>query len=79
MSELLNQLRGLLPPEQPVMLLADRGLGTSPAWQEHLSNTGWHYLLRVQSSTLIRLSGQKPQPLRRLVAMVNAGRLRSSV
>lgn len=67
MNELLNQLHDLLPPEQPALLLADRGLGTSPTWQEHLSNTGWHYLLRVQVSTLIRLSGQKPQPLRRLV------------
>ena len=67
MSELLSQLRSLLPPEQTVLLLADRGLGTSPTWQERLSNSGWPYLLRVQRSTLIRLPGQKPQPLRRLV------------
>ena len=67
MSELLDQLRSLLPPQQMAMLLADRGLGTSPAWQERLSNSGWQYLLRVQRSTLIRLPGQKPQPLRRLV------------
>lgn len=67
MNALLKQLHDLLPPEQATLLLADRGLGTSPTWQDHLSNTGWHYLLRVQVSTLIRLSGQKPQPLRRLV------------
>ena len=67
MSALLSQLHSLLPPEQAALLLADRGLGTSPTWQEHLSDSGWRYLLRVQRSTLIRLSGQKPQPLGRLV------------
>jgi len=67
MSGLLSQLHSLLPPEQAALLLADRGLGTSPTWQERLSDSGWRYLLRVQRSTLIRLPGQKPQPLRRLV------------
>jgi hypothetical protein len=67
MSELLAQLRALLPPEQMTLLLADRGLGTSPTWQERLSTSGWPYLLRVQCSTLIRLPNHKPQPLRRLV------------
>lgn len=68
MSDLLAQLRSHLPSDQPALLLADRGLGTSPTWQERLSDSGWQYLLRVQRSTLIRLPGQKPQPLRRLVA-----------
>jgi hypothetical protein len=67
MSALLRQLHSLLPSEQGPLLLADRGLGTSPTWQERLSDSGWQYLLRVQRSTLIRLPGQKPQPLRRLV------------
>jgi Transposase DDE domain len=67
MSELLVQLRALLPPEQTALLLADRGLGTSPTWQERLSDSGWQYLLRLQRSTLIRLPNHKPQPLRRLV------------
>ena len=67
MSELLSQLHSLLPAEQEALLLADRGLGTSPTWQERLSDSGWQYLLRVQRSTLIRLPGQKPQPLHRLV------------
>ncbi|MCA0456620.1 MAG: transposase [Chloroflexi bacterium] len=68
MNELLAELRHHIPSDQTALLLADRGLGTSPAWQERLSDTGWQYLLRVQRSTLIRLPGQKPQPLRRLVA-----------
>jgi hypothetical protein len=49
------------------VLLADRGLGTSPAWQAHLEASGWPYLVRVQRSTRIRLPGHKPQPLARLV------------
>jgi hypothetical protein len=67
LSELLGQLRAFLPSDQAALLLADRGLGTSPTWQAWLSETGWHYLLRVQRSTLIRLPNHKPQPLRRLV------------
>lgn len=67
MGQLLDQLRSHLPPEQEAVLLADRGLGTSPTWQQHLSDSDWVYLLRVQRSTLILLPGQKPQPLRRLV------------
>jgi len=67
MNGLLAQLQLHLPPDQATLLLADRGLGTSPSWQEHLSNTGWAYLLRVQRTTQILLPGQKPQPLRRLV------------
>jgi hypothetical protein len=66
-SELLTQLRTCLPPDQAVLLLANRGLGTSPVWQQRLSNSGWQYLLRVQRSTLIRLPNHKPQPLWRLV------------
>jgi hypothetical protein len=66
-SELLQQLREVLPPDQAALLLADRGLGSSPTWQARLSEMNWRYLLRVQRSTRIRLAGQKPQPLSRLV------------
>jgi hypothetical protein len=67
MNSLLAQLRQLIPAEQSMLLLADRGLGTSPSWQEHLSNSGWPFLLRVQRSTRICLPNHKPQPLRHLV------------
>ncbi len=67
MSDLLAQVRKILPPDQSALVLADRGLGTSPVWQERLSESGWNYLLRVQRTTLIRLPDHKPQPLRRLV------------
>jgi hypothetical protein len=67
LNGLLDQLRSLIPADQAVLLLADRGLGTSPAWQAHLSESGWPYLLRVQRSTRIRLAGHKLQPLWHLV------------
>lgn len=67
MNALLDHLRTLIPAEQPVVLLADRGLGTSPSWQAHLSEHDWPYLLRVQRSTRIRLPNHKPLPLRHLV------------
>lgn len=67
LNGLLDELRALIPPDQALLLLADRGLGTSPTWQAHLSDSGWPYLLRVQRSSRIRLLGHKPQPLWRLV------------
>lgn len=67
MQGLLDQLRLLLPPTQAALILADRGLGTSPVWQERLSESGWDYLLRVQRTTLMRVPHQKPQPVRRMV------------
>jgi hypothetical protein len=66
-SGLLEQVRAVIPPTQRALLLADRGLGTSPEWQARLSQLGWDYLLRVQGSTCIRLPQRKAQPLRRLV------------
>jgi hypothetical protein len=68
MQGLLNQVRALLPTSQPLLVLADRGLGTSPEWQQRLSENGWDYLLRVQRSTLARLTNHPAQPLRRLVS-----------
>lgn len=79
MSDLLAQLRALLPQDQAALLLADRGLGTSPVWQERLSDSGWQYLLRVQRSSLIRLPDHKPQPLRRLVGYGQAWTGRAQV
>ncbi len=68
MQSLLTQVRAWLPAHQSMVVLADRGLGTSPAWQQRLSDSGWDYLLRVQRSTLAKLPNHKPQPLRRLAS-----------
>lgn len=67
LTALLAQLRAALPAHLPLLLLADRGLGTSPAWQDRLTALGYPYLLRVQQSTRVRLADGKAQPLRRLV------------
>ena len=68
LSGLLDGLRTLIPCQQSVLLLADRGLGTSPLWQQRLSDSGWWYLLRVQGSTRIRLANQRPRRLSHLVS-----------
>lgn len=66
LQALLERLRILLPRDCQAVLLADRGLGTSPTWQTILTEQGWDYLLRVQRSTRIRREG-KVQALGRLV------------
>jgi Transposase DDE domain len=66
---LLTQLQQVLPPGHHAVLLADRGLGTSPEWQARLMECGWDYLLRVQGSTRVRLPGEQSSvPARRLVS-----------
>jgi hypothetical protein len=68
LRDLLARLRLLLPEMTPAVLLADRGLGTSPAWQQVLTEQGWVYLLRVQRTTRIRLPNGKAQALGHLVS-----------
>jgi hypothetical protein len=60
-------LRELRVGNAPALLLADRGLGTSPTWQEVLTEQGWNYLLRVQRRTRLRLPNGKAQALGHLV------------
>jgi hypothetical protein len=67
MQALLKQVQEALPAGHSAVILADRGLGTSPTWQAHLSECGWDYLLRVQGMTRVRLPGAVSQPVRRLV------------
>jgi hypothetical protein len=65
LHQLLSQVRTILPPDHPTLVLADRGLGTSPRWQQLLEAQDWVYLVRVQRSTQILLKG-KAHPLRHL-------------
>lgn len=67
LRDLLARLRELLVGSAPALLLADRGLGTSPAWQQVLTEQGWEYLLRVQRTTRLRLPNGKAQALGHLV------------
>ncbi len=68
LRDLLGRLRLALPAgDAQALLLADRGLGTSPAWQQVLTEQGWEYLLRVQRTTRLRLPTGKAQALGHLV------------
>lgn len=66
-GELLAQLGAALPQAVEAVLLADRGLGTSPRWQQILTEQGWDYLLRVQGSTRLRRADGTTPSLGRLV------------
>jgi hypothetical protein len=63
---LLRQLCPAVPPDQPVLVLADRGLW-SPRLFKRITNLGWHPLLRVIGTTTFTPHGQQRQRARDLV------------
>lgn len=50
---LLAQVKAGLPAEVEVLVLADRGIGTSPDLCRAVAQLGWHYLFRVTCQTKI--------------------------
>jgi hypothetical protein len=50
---LLKAVKAGLGEQVEVLVLADRGIGTSPALCQAVSALGWHYLFRVTSQTKI--------------------------
>jgi hypothetical protein len=50
---LLRTVAAHLPPGTEVLLLADRGIGTSPELCRGVARLGWHYLLRVTCQSKI--------------------------
>jgi len=65
-SDLLARVVPVIPVNLPLGLLADRGIGTSPALMQAVEAQGCHVLFRVQGSTRFRsLEGQE-QSLRTL-------------
>lgn len=50
---LLRQVKAGLPPQMAVLVLADRGIGTSPDLCRRVAGLGWHYLFRVTCQTKI--------------------------
>jgi len=50
---LLKQVKAGLPPDVEVLLLADRGIGTSPDLCRMVAGLAWHYLFRVTCQTKI--------------------------
>jgi hypothetical protein len=63
--KLLRRLARCLPTGAPVLLLADRGLSW-PLLVDLCRQLGWHYLLRVQSSTRLRLPDGRQYALQQL-------------
>ncbi len=59
-ASLLKRVLPGIPVNSPVWLLADRGIGTSPALMREVEDQGCHVLFRVQGSTRFRnLDGQE--------------------
>ncbi|HSS96831.1 MAG TPA: transposase [Terriglobales bacterium] len=59
-TTLLKRVLPSIPVNLPVCLLADRGIGTSPALMQAVEAQGCHVLFRVQGSTRFRsLDGQE--------------------
>lgn len=52
---LLKQVRAGLPPGTPVLVLADRGIGTSPLLMRGIAALGWTFLFRVTKQSKILL------------------------
>jgi hypothetical protein len=50
---LLSNVKAGLPQGVEVLVLADRGIGTSPALCRAVERLGWHYLFRVTCQTKI--------------------------
>jgi hypothetical protein len=52
-ADLLAVVKASLPGECEVLVLADRGIGCSPALCRAVDDLGWHYLFRVTCQTKI--------------------------
>lgn len=46
-EQLLKSIQAVLPPHKKVIVLADRGIGTSPSLCRKVAALGWEYLFRV--------------------------------
>lgn len=52
-SHLLATVKAALTPTEQVLVLADRGIGTSPDLCKAVAGLGWHYLFRVTCQTKV--------------------------
>ena len=58
-ATMLGQLKSVLPADRPVTVLADRGIGNSPALCKAVASLGWHYLFRVPKTVKIKTDDGK--------------------
>lgn len=59
---MLAQLKTVLPDDRPALVLADRGIGNSPALCKAVEALGWHYLFRVVKTVKIKTDRGKLLP-----------------
>lgn len=65
---LLQRIAAAVDLEQPPVVQADRGIGTSPTLCQAVQALGWQYLFRVQNDTQVRTCQRRTfVPLQRLV------------
>jgi hypothetical protein len=65
-TDLVARVLPSIPVNVPVWLLADRGIGTSPALMQAVEGRGCHVLFRVQGSTRFRSLDGREHALRSL-------------
>ena len=61
-AAMLAQLKSVLSEDRPVLVLADRGIGTSPALCKAVAALGWQYLFRVVKTVKIKTDRGKLLP-----------------
>ena len=61
-AAMLAHLKSVLPDDRPVLVLADRGIGTSPALCKAVAALGWHYLFRVVKTVKVKTERGKLSP-----------------
>lgn len=52
-EKLLQYVKAGMPEDKRVIVLADRGIGTSPKLCQAVAKIGWYYLFRVQGSSKV--------------------------
>jgi hypothetical protein len=52
-ADLLKQVKAGIGEQRSVLVLADRGIGCSPALCQAVAGLGWHYLFRVTCQTKV--------------------------
>jgi hypothetical protein len=68
-THLLQQVQAILPADTPVLVEADRGIGTSPDLVRAVRDTlHWHHLFRVQGTTHFQSAQQADIELRQLTS-----------
>ncbi|KPL90448.1 transposase [Herpetosiphon geysericola] len=65
-ATLLDRVRQVIPPTTPVIVVADRAFGC-PVFTDQVAAHGWHWVVRVQGHTRLRLRGHTETMIRTLV------------